>query len=69
MNKQIAKLAEQCVIKEYHSNGIGYEAGFDREKFARLIIEECSNIAFKAAPSDESACDISEAIDALLVDE
>lgn len=41
MNERIRALAEQCVVVKYHSNGLSYEAGFDREKFAESIINEC----------------------------
>ena len=38
MNQRIRELAEQCETKE-----IGYYF-FDREKFAELIVRECTNI-------------------------
>ena len=41
MNERIKELAEQCVIVKYDSTGISYEAGFDKEKFAELIVREC----------------------------
>lgn len=40
-----------------------------KKHFARLIVAECSSVAFKVAPSDESACDISGAIDKVFGDE
>lgn len=48
MNKRIKELAERAETKE-----IGYYF-FDREKFAELIIKECSKIADLA---DENKCE------------
>ena len=42
MNEQIEKLAEQCRIETYGVNGELLEFGFDEEKFAKMIIEECA---------------------------
>ena len=38
MNKRIDELAKQATM--YYSNG--QERSFDKEKFARLIVEECA---------------------------
>jgi hypothetical protein len=47
-----------------------FEAGYaapelaDRaQKLAELLIKECASVAFKHAPSDESACEISAKIE------
>jgi len=32
-------------------------------KFVELIVQECAGVAFSHAPSDESACEISKAIE------
>ena len=32
-------------------------------EFARLMVQECAGIAFQYAPTDESACKISSAIE------
>ena len=45
MNERIKVFAEQCVIVKYDSTGISYEAGFDKEKFAELIVKECARVA------------------------
>ena len=42
MNERIKELISQCVIVKEHSNGLRYEAGFDKEKFAELIVRECT---------------------------
>ena len=41
MNERIKQLAEQCQIETYAVNGELIEIGFDAEKFAELIIEDC----------------------------
>jgi hypothetical protein len=41
MNKRIKELAEQCRIEEYNQFGDLIEFGFDEEKFAELIVQEC----------------------------
>ena len=42
MNERIQKLLEQCQIETYGVNGELLEIGFDAEKFAELIVRECS---------------------------
>jgi hypothetical protein len=44
MSNRIEQLAEQCIIVKHDSTGVSYEAGFDRKKFAELIVKECSKI-------------------------
>jgi len=51
--KLINKLAEQATTIVDTVNSQGYSssyANFDREKFARLIVQECANIADIAEP-------------------
>ncbi len=42
MNQRIQVLAEQCRIEEYNQCGDLMEFGFDEEKFAELLINECA---------------------------
>jgi hypothetical protein len=44
MNERIKQLAEQCRIEEYNQFGDLIEFGFDEEKFAELIVRECTRI-------------------------
>ena len=44
MNERIRELAEQCRIETYGVNGELLEFGFDEQKFAELIVGECSSI-------------------------
>lgn len=44
MNDKINKLIEQCTVQNFSDCVSGYET-FDKEKFARLLILECSLIA------------------------
>jgi hypothetical protein len=43
MNERIEKLIEQCTVQEFSDCTGGYET-FDKEKFAKLIIQECLTI-------------------------
>ena len=46
MNNRIQELAEQATT--YHNGGLGTEIeSFDKEKFAELIVRECSSFVFK----------------------
>ena len=45
MNEQIKELLDQCQIETYGVNGELLEFGFDAEKFAELIVQECVGIA------------------------
>ena len=45
MNERIKELAEQCQIESYGVNGELLAFGFDEEKFAELIVQECANMA------------------------
>ena len=49
MNERIKELAEQCRIEEYNQFGDLIEFGFDEEKFAELIIAECTQVLFVEA--------------------
>ena len=42
MNERIQELAEQCTYRYESSNGSGEYETFDKEKFAELIVRECS---------------------------
>jgi hypothetical protein len=44
MNDRIRELMEECIITDINLHGEIYEASFDREKFAELIIRECIKI-------------------------
>jgi hypothetical protein len=44
MNERIEKLAIECTIYTYGVNGELLYEGFDQEKFAILIVEECAAI-------------------------
>ena len=52
MNKRIKELISQCAIIEEHSNGLRYEAGFDKEKFADLIVRECARVVDNLTEQD-----------------
>ena len=44
MNQRIRELEKQCTT--YHYGGLGTEFEyFDKEKFAKLIVQECIDIA------------------------
>ena len=47
MNERIKELAEQCRIETYGIQGELLYEGFDEEKFALLIVEECADICAK----------------------
>ena len=44
MNKQIKELEILCRIAEYNEFGDVVEVGFDKEKFAELIIRDCASL-------------------------
>lgn len=52
MTRWIEKLLEQCRIETYGVNGVLLEIGFDAEKFAELIINECLNECHYACDND-----------------
>jgi hypothetical protein len=64
MNQRIKQLAWQVgiTIVEQPFDDATQSWNDSMEKFAKLIIEECAQVAFAKAPSDESACEISQAI-------
>jgi hypothetical protein len=41
MNERIRELIKQCEFENYDWNGNLIEVGFDAEKFAELIVNEC----------------------------
>lgn len=45
MHKRIQELTEQCQIETYGINGELLAFGFDSEKFAELVVEECARRA------------------------
>jgi hypothetical protein len=51
MNERIRELLKQCEYENYTWNGTLIEVGFDAEKFAKLIVQECD--AFVAERYDE----------------
>ena len=50
MNERIRELAEQCRIETYGVNGELLEFGFDEQKFAELIVRECTDIIENLSP-------------------
>ena len=47
MNERIKQLAVQAGYKDWPTVRLAFQ-GFDKEKFAELIVEECGEIAYKA---------------------
>jgi hypothetical protein len=47
VNNRIKELAEQCTIQYRDGNG-GFIDQLDTEKFAELIVLECSSICYKS---------------------
>ena len=52
MNNQLKLLAEQCRGNPMTSE---FEPRFDKEKFAKLIVLECSSICYKALENGDEA--------------
>ncbi len=50
MNERIKELIEECTITDLDINGNIYEAKFDKEKFAALIVLECMDMFTKDLP-------------------
>ena len=44
MNERIQKLKDQCWVEKRWDNGMWIEKHIDHEKFAELIIRECSEL-------------------------
>jgi hypothetical protein len=44
MNERIEKLIEQCTVQNFSDCTGGFET-FDKQKFARLIVQECIGVA------------------------
>ena len=60
MNERIDKLIEECTDRHFSECVGGFET-FDKEKFAELIVRECSSIAAKNQAEDMN-WDISDII-------
>ena len=58
MNERIDRLIDQCTMQGFSDCVGGYEI-FDKEKFAELIVLECSRIAKPKTGSDK-VCDAIE---------
>jgi hypothetical protein len=55
MNERIKELIEECTITDLDVNGNIYEAKFDKEKFASLIVLECiEQFAFHVSDNQEN---------------
>jgi hypothetical protein len=52
MNEQIRQLADQCTVQEFSDCTGGFET-FDKEKFAKLIVKKCMDIAKWYTPDTE----------------
>lgn len=46
MNERIDQLIERCTTQQFSDCVGGYET-FDKEKFAELLVKECSDLAFE----------------------
>lgn len=57
MNKLIKELIEQCTAQEFSDCTGGFET-FDKEKFAKLIIEECATFVDSAFDIDEHSGEV-----------
>jgi hypothetical protein len=53
MNELIKELLVQCQVEKYGINGELLEIGVDAEKFAQLIVRECTNIVLHFTDVDE----------------
>ena len=60
MNERIKELIEECTDRHFSECVGGFET-FDKEKFAELIVRECSSIAAKNQAEDMN-WDISDII-------
>ncbi|CAB4240946.1 hypothetical protein UFOVP56_38 [uncultured Caudovirales phage] len=64
MNERIRLIAEQFKMNfsadGYPQDGIHWDNVYE---FAKIIVQECALVAFAKAPSDESACEVSQAIE------
>jgi hypothetical protein len=52
MNERTKELIAQCTYQVYDSNQTLYDK-FDKEKFAELIVRECTNVVLHYADVDE----------------
>lgn len=52
MSKSIQELADQCWLEKFHLNEEHDYYEFDYEKFAKLILEECSQAFENALQND-----------------
>lgn len=62
MNNKIEAIKKQCYISVADPDRNG-DNEYDMEKFAKLIVQECSELIFKYAPSDESAVELSSELE------
>jgi hypothetical protein len=63
MNERIKELAQQCreTVPSTEFTGETWTC-FDEEKFAKLIIQECSNVVFYGDPDETSRLKIGREI-------
>lgn len=52
MNERIEKLIEQCTVQNFSDCTGGFET-FDKEKFAQLIVRECTKLIEQSIEDDE----------------
>ena len=52
MNERIEKLIEQCTVQNFSDCTGGFET-FDKEKFAELIVRECTKLIEESIEDDE----------------
>ena len=57
MNERIRELAEQAMIQTPHEFGGTYFT-FSKEKFAELIVLECSSICYKGLENGDEAASL-----------
>ena len=52
MNERIEKLIEQCTVQNFSDCTGGFET-FDKQKFAQLIVRECTKLIEQSIEDDE----------------
>jgi hypothetical protein len=60
MNNKIKDLIKECTTMECYEEGLGggyYDEVFDKEKFAKLMIEECCSVVERQMDYDANWCD------------
>ena len=65
MNERLKELEILCRIAEYNEFGDVVEVGFDKEKFAELIVRECIGMVLPYNEDDPSAEKLYELADAI----